>query len=96
MYIIACALNAFLLHLYTRDESTGYPAIIMAVPLVNMETLFAYVVALAVTMLLRRLGVSAGTGVNDDADGEILNVEKERTGSEKEMGEVMVGEKTVL
>ena len=96
VYIIACALNAFLLRLYTRDESTPYPAIIMAVPLVNLETLFVYVVALAVAMLLQRLRVPTGTGLDDNTDGDILKVEKQQIGSEKEIGEAMAGEKTIL
>lgn len=68
----------------------------MAVPLVNMETFFAHVVALAVIMLLRRLGVSTGTGRDDNGDGDVLKVEKEQTESEKGMAEVMAGEKIVL
>lgn len=68
----------------------------MPAPFVNLNNFFTAVVALGVMLLLRRLGFSTGSGGDEDKDGDSAEVETERSGDEKGMGEEMVGEKTGL
>lgn len=68
----------------------------MAAPWVYMETSLAFVIALAVTRLVRLLGVSIRAGLDDDGNSDISKTEKEWNGSEEGIGVAIAVKKTVV